>query len=468
VDRIVWTDVQRIPSDDGARIGNSVSDAFGDFVEEPAGPSGNTRFAPSNPAAPARWEEIDVGGTVGIRLQPSANPLGDDLAAVAQLQRAVDAWNQIPESRVRLAIQDGNYDFTGNYTRSPAEQFSGVNVILFGDPYEDISDPSNCLGVLAIGGYWRSEALGATVNNVAFYPALQLYVIFNDGFECFLADPDNLAEVAAHELGHGLGFGHSTAPDAIMRAVAYGDRGPRLGDDDRDVAHCHYPHTLHLIEPNGGQTWVGGSLQAVRWSSTSEVGPDAGVVDLEYTIDGGASWRTIVSDEPNDGYYAWLVPYEISTDVRVRVIRPHRGDVVPSYYPATCSGDGSDAALSIAPPPLIAGAIQGGAGLRLQHLINGELELTWPPSCSDDTDDYVVYEGSLEALRSGVWDPQPATCSASLDLWESIVPSPGDRYYLVAPAAGPFEGSLGQTSEGAERPAAATSCLTREAFSGCY
>jgi hypothetical protein len=124
--------------------------------------------------------------------------------------------------------------------------------------------------------------------------------------------------------------------------------------------------------------------------------------------------------------------------------------------------------LSIAPPPLIAGAIQGGAGLRLQHLINGELELTWPPSCSDDTDDYVVYEGSLEALRSGVWDPQPATCSASLDLWESIVPSPGDRYYLVAPAAGPFEGSLGQTSEGAERPAAATSCLTREAFSGCY
>ena len=81
-------------------------------------------------------------------------------------------------------------------------------------------------------------------------------MIFNDAFQCFLGNADNLAEVATHRLGHGLGFGHSTVPDAIMRSYAYGrnGRGPRpLGDDDRDGAHCLYPHTFALTAPNGGE-----------------------------------------------------------------------------------------------------------------------------------------------------------------------------------------------------------------------
>jgi hypothetical protein len=468
LDRLVWTEVRRAPEVAVSTGASNGSDAFARLDEGPPANSGILSFAQLNPSAPARWQQTDLGASIAVRVQASSNPMGNAATAVAQIQRAIDAWNGIPESRVQLTIQDSNYDFTGSHSRSPAEQFSDVNVILFGDPYEDISDPTDCLGVLAVGGYWRSESLGSTVNNVAFYPALQLYVIFNDNFECFLSDPDNLAEVAAHELGHGLGFGHSNAPDSIMRSVAYGGRGPRLGDDDRDVAHCHYPHTLHLLEPNGGQAWLGGSLQAVRWSSTAEAGPDAGVVDLEYSTDDGASWHTIAADEPNDGYYSWLVPYAISADVRVRVMRPHRGDSVPPVYPASCSGDASDLPLSILPPPLLAGTIHGGGGLRAQYLVNGEIELSWPPSCSTDADDYVVYEGSLDSLRSGVWDHRPASCSAGVDLWESLVPSPGDRYYLVAPAAGPYEGGLGRSSAGSQRPASTATCLTPEPWSECY
>ena len=55
-----------------------------------------------------------------------------------------------------------------------------MNIVLFNDPYGDITDPVGCSGTLAIGGYWRSGSISKTVNGIAYYPATRLYVIFNN------------------------------------------------------------------------------------------------------------------------------------------------------------------------------------------------------------------------------------------------------------------------------------------------
>jgi hypothetical protein len=469
LDRLHWDDVEERPTP-GTALPSST--AAGTSTLAPGdGPVGQTaRFVALSGSSPARWTQAESGTPVAFHIQPTDNPLGNDAAAVAEMQRAMDAWTDVPESRLVLQTGDIDYDYTGTQPNSPADTYTGINVILFDDPYNEISDPSGCSGVLAIGGYWRSGSTGAPVNNVAFHPILSGHVIFNNDFQCFLGIADNLAEVATHELGHAIGFGHSTVPDAIMRSSAYGGRGPRLGDDDKDGAHCHYPHTVDLSSPDGGESLTVGTLQGVTWSVSGEAGPDPGTVDIEYSTDGGNSWLGVSSGEANDGYYSWSVPNTPGNDVRVRVVRPNLVSATPSPYPDACSADGSAASFSIAAATSVAGAVPDGSTgtpLTLAKAGAGQLTLSWGASCSASASDYAVYEGSLTSLRLGSYEHVPLACSAGTDLTETVMPSPGDRYYLIAPLVGGAEGSLGSASSGTPRPASELACEVRESDSTC-
>jgi hypothetical protein len=463
--RLQWESGANRAGPPGSSVDSGTPNAL---AEQPASPAPTGRFAPLSDDYPSRWYESDAGAAITVHVDRVGNPLGDGALAAAQVARALAAWTGVPESRLVLLPGEDDYDYRGTFSTSPAAHYSGVNVVLFDDPYHDISDPVGCSGVLAIGGYWRSTDTAPRVNGVTFHRAMQLYVIFNNGFECFLGNAENLAEVATHELGHGIGLGHSDAPDSIMRSFAYGYRGPRLGDDDRDAAHCHYPHELVLLSPVGGEVWEAGSVQAIEWSSSEEAGADNGEVDVQYSVDGGATWRTIATHADNDGHQLWLLPDEPATGVRVRVVRGQRAGFVPAIFPAVCSGDASAGALSIVEPIPVAGAIPvNGGGLTLQAQPSGSLRLRWDASCSPDVTTHAVYEGSLDALRAGRFNPARVTCEAGPDLVEYVDPAAGDRYYLVAPLAAGREGSLGTDSTGAARPQAPAACAPREEDSSC-
>jgi endonuclease/exonuclease/phosphatase family metal-dependent hydrolase len=74
------------------------------------------------------------------------------------------------------------------------------------------------------------------------------------------------------------------------------------------------PASVTITAPNGGEAFAGGSVQNITWTS-------AGISNLrlEFSLDGGASFTTIVASAPAGvGSFAWAVPNTASTNARVR------------------------------------------------------------------------------------------------------------------------------------------------------
>lgn len=95
-----------------------------------------------------------------------------------------------------------------------------------------------------------------------------------------------------------------------------------------------------------------------------------------------------------------------------------------------------------------------GTPLLLDRLGNGNLRLTWSPSCSDGDDDYEIYEGFLGLFPSHF----VRSCSTGGATMATFPPDNFDRYYLVVPTNGSLEGSYGRNSSGIERPQGGGAC----------
>ncbi|HEX6037506.1 lamin tail domain-containing protein [Longimicrobium sp.] len=71
--------------------------------------------------------------------------------------------------------------------------------------------------------------------------------------------------------------------------------------------------SVTVTSPNGGESWAGGSTQAITWTSSGVTN-----VKLEYTLN-GSTWSVISSTAASAGSYAWTVPSSATTTAKVRV-----------------------------------------------------------------------------------------------------------------------------------------------------
>ena len=135
-----------------------------------------------------------------------------------------------------------------------------------------VSMPSpfvSCTGVLARGGFVASgdpnfPELQRKVGGVTFGRIFEGDVTFNDGLGACFGDPAFLAEVATHEIGHAIGFGHSsenpTEPDPVRKDAtmyfrAHNDgRGASLRQDDLAGLLAGYPTSITAVTPLASAT----------------------------------------------------------------------------------------------------------------------------------------------------------------------------------------------------------------------
>ncbi|HVS16532.1 MAG TPA: hypothetical protein VMV46_21665 [Thermoanaerobaculia bacterium] len=255
------------------------------FVDAPAGPireldaftlTRSPGLCGINAGLPVRWTEFDRGASVRVLVNENLQPGVAD-GGIAGIQRSIAAWNNDAQSVVRLVY--------GGLTSAAASALASDNrnLVLFEDPFDDISGSFNGSGTLAVT--WVAfdcditHGFGGEVAHTLF----EADIVTQNGSGSFyfgkLTELD-FDEVIGHELGHFIGVGHACGDnesplcstsnlldDALMRAFVHGDnRGARLNNDDRNAVRFLYPKAASNDQSPTAPT----TLSAVALS-TSEI-----------------------------------------------------------------------------------------------------------------------------------------------------------------------------------------------------
>ena len=162
------------------------------------------------------------------------------VASNQAVRNAAAAWSGQPGSSL---------DVVYGGERSPEGFRCGPSdvSVSFNDPMNQIGDPSGCGGVLAIGGFC---ATGSNYGGTSYRRITSAAVVLNNGWSnCNFWNATNVAEIITHELGHAIGFHHSSDTatsnsflrSATMYFVAHLDgRGGGLRDYDRGAVAYLY------------------------------------------------------------------------------------------------------------------------------------------------------------------------------------------------------------------------------------
>jgi hypothetical protein len=217
---------------------------FADF------PRARTEFTLITEGEINRWFAFDNNVTVpwyAVGTQPGYSGGG-----VTEFKNGMAAWTSYPSAKILYW-----YAGTRSNNGGGLSTRNGFNEVFFNDPMGEIAGSwsASTGGVVGQGGFnnakagpaWTSPFAADSAHPQRTYTSTtditEGNLVIQDGVSPGAGIPSaTLAEIIGHELGHTLGFGHSTDPSALMYPTVPG-LGPTLRADDQNAARWLYPGT---------------------------------------------------------------------------------------------------------------------------------------------------------------------------------------------------------------------------------
>ncbi len=294
-----------------------------ELKEAPAG----CVFMRSASDVPIRWKIFEEGGSQGLWAD-DAGEASITGGGFDEVNDAIGRWMGVAGTSLDLTY-NGSKSFTMSCTSSSDQDAprAGADVVVFDDPCDDIDDLVNCGGTLAFGGPWFGALHRFDDQN--WFTASSWFVVVNNGVgECLQRFVFEL--MITHELGHGLGFGHTEDSESLMNATC-----------------CHEHNALDF------------ACAQYLYPAQSTESAQVTVPVIAYVNGvGGTPWRTNVTiANPTDGGLTVDLTYQAGGEPPVTVTRSLPAmaslfyeDIVPTLFDARdgrgplrmtsdCSGD---------------------------------------------------------------------------------------------------------------------------------
>ena len=182
----------------------------------------------------------------------------------------------------------------------------------FGDGYFQITN--KWLIVVPNGGeHWYNGGVGGTMTYTGPFQSQVPYVNIAFSQDSGATWPIvfyNMNNTGLQTFGFG-GWNHTTVRMRVQDSSALNN----WDISDADFSITDFP-SIVVNYPNGGESFYPGNVKTINWTSYS---PFITKVNIYYSINGGSSWLTIVSNLTNTGSYNWTVPNNPSTNCYVKV-----------------------------------------------------------------------------------------------------------------------------------------------------
>lgn len=242
---------------------------------------------------PSRWHEADSGTNVYVDSQTGGHPQFPG-GGLVQLTNSLAAWSAAGSLRLRYGAARTPRCFSNS-------EYDARISVSYGDPCGEIADTSS---TLAIGGVYYSASDVRSVNGLTYWKITKGMVVVDNPASKFASFTTGCYEdMLTHELGHAIGFGHTTARPAIMAPSISSTcfsrtSGMGLQADENAAMASVYPGTGEPMPappppppvsgppgtPNAPTAVVSGATVTISWTA-----PATGGAPTSYQLLGGSS-----------------------------------------------------------------------------------------------------------------------------------------------------------------------------------
>jgi O-antigen ligase len=155
---------------------------------------------------------------------------------------------------------------------------------------------------------------------------------------------------------------------------------------------------IQLLSPNGGENWLPGSVQDIRWQSKRKVT----AVKIEMSYDGGRSYSKIADSIANNGIYSWKIKDGPSMNCVIRISSESGAVTDASDQPFVIASPPSMSGLSFAPPKSWADSAYGSDDWYVGDF-NGDGRSDIMKYADGESGSRVLLSDGNKFVHAGIW-----------------------------------------------------------------